>query len=181
VGTEKILHRCGRWQPSATVGAAYLAVGVRGSLNVYEFPSGKLMGSAPLVPHWHTRGFSFSPDGRELVLLYAESGHENNRMVGWDTTTGAVTLKRTIGPFTNAGNMGSHGEQQIEWFNNGKGWLLAGRALVDRASGKERWTAPERKPANAGRVIGDRLLMVQRRADSTELTSQKIPADSPSP
>jgi hypothetical protein len=158
-------------------GRKYLAVRGRESISVYDLASGESVGKAPFARQWHGRAISFSPDGKELLLLFSELGAA--KIVCWDTATGKIALQLTLGAFTGEGNIYDRGEQQVEWFDDGRGWLLAGRALIDRNSGKEIWTAPERPQLNPRKIVGDRMLMISRGKDYAELTAPQIPFDAP--
>jgi hypothetical protein len=112
-------------------------------------------------------GLAFSPDGKELAMLWNYVGRKKQgfgKVVVFDAATGKTLASHELAELTGV-DMGSPRDdfQALQWVPDGSGWLLYGLVLMDRQTGKE-----------LGRLGGDKTLARLRRfVDAGHVTTIK--------
>lgn len=139
--TQELADAIDKESPAISPGGKYLAMITRGSpitLQVYEVDSGNMRGEA-VLPHAdrgfsNVKGLAFSPDGKELAAYCEDSG--NLRLLCWNMESGELTdnieLKKSLREGMHDGN--SYEGRPIDWFPDGKRWLVDGQVVVDRTA-----------------------------------------------
>jgi hypothetical protein len=140
-------------------------------LIILELATGKVACDITLVAKDEVGGMSFglafSPDGKELVMLWNYIGRKKQgfgKLVVFDAATGKTLASHELADLTGV-DLGSprDGNQAIQWVPDGSGWLLYGLVLMDRQTGKE-----------LGRLGGDKKLAHLRRfVDAGHVTTLK--------
>jgi hypothetical protein len=112
-------------------------------------------------------GMAFSPDGKELAMLWNNVGRKKQgfgKMIVFEAATGKILASHELAELTGV-DMGSPRDdfQALQWVPDGSGWLLYGLVLMDRQTGKE-----------LGRLGGDKTLARLRRfVDASHVTTIK--------
>lgn len=139
VAEEKISH------PRCSPGGRYLAFAGpdtnASSVIVYDLQTGLKAGEFQTAGQGNAvkptiQGLAFSHDGREIAAFV--SGFKTGAfsigeaMQVWDTATGRLVYLRVLdrGPGRGALTIGC--PQPLQWFPDGKGWVLFQRYIVDR-------------------------------------------------
>jgi WD40 repeat protein/dienelactone hydrolase len=144
---------------------AYLAAAAREGLEVYDMGSGQRAGSQPYPAGGERQcwGLAFSPDGSELAGLF-DAG-PSRETVSWDLADGSVREHLTapgrwaeqVKPLP--GYVG----QSLEWLADGRGWLVAMRAGVERGSGRIAWHSDEPVKGRGRLVDGRKMVWLVRK------------------
>jgi WD40 repeat protein len=170
-------------------GGRYLAMEETDSdgfrLLVWDLTTGQMAGKVEFQPKsepWgQACGVSFSPDGREVAVLWRlNEANRWARLYCFDMTTGRRVCDYTIHrPLEMVETMWSRGGAAcLSWLPDGRGWLLFGCVMIDRQTGNEMGRVPP-EPKNEGefferRFIGrDHLTTIQGGFDK-KLTIQKV-------
>jgi hypothetical protein len=107
------------------------------------------------------RAVAFSPDGVELAMLY-ECAHEMELVI-IRVAGGKLAERLKIDERLQAVGRGTNDKsgRALEWFPSRKRWLVYGRGVVDRATGKIVWWMPddEDDAVAVRRVLDDRRLL----------------------
>lgn len=91
-----------------------------------------------VVPHF--LAFAFSHDGKEFAALMANVppsegvGPAREGIVVWDVATGRPTYARPIDGLIDPATKQS--DYPLQWFPDGRGWLVVQRFVVDREQGR---------------------------------------------
>lgn len=108
------------------------------SIAIYDFNTGEVAGELEFVNAPTTLlGLGFSHDGQEFAMAFdGEAPSYGERIFIWKTSTGAVVdtivLEEGVKKEHNLHGKGT----SLQWFPNGKQFLLHGVAIVDRAAKK---------------------------------------------
>ncbi len=170
---------------AATVspGGAYVALGMKSALYIYEVASGNLIGEVRLPPlsehdqegkHATFQALAFSWDGRELAAMLYSFG--NSHFVVWATDTGKVAANVQASQRLPA--FGRNSGPRLEWLQS-DGLLVDGKLLFHREA--------LRQPVEEfkGRTEFRRMLSWNKavtidsgkRARGMALVSMKLPGD----
>lgn len=128
-------------------------------LVVTEIATGKVVGDISFVgkdePFGGSAGVEFSPDGKELAVLWHYLGKKKGgygKVLVFDAATGKKLASHDLADVSGVDTGSKGGLEAIQWVPDGSGWLLFGSLLIDRQTGKE-----------LGRVGGDKKLAHLRR------------------
>jgi hypothetical protein len=139
-------------------------------LIIIELATGKVACDISLVGKDEVGGMSaglvFSPDGKELAMLWHFVGRKKEgfgKVVVFDAATGKMLATHELADLAGV-DLGTRGGlDAIQWVPDGSGWLLYGLVLMDRQTGKE-----------SGRLGGDKKLAHMRRfVDAGHVTTLK--------
>jgi hypothetical protein len=140
-------------------------------LIILELATGKVACDIRLVEKGEVGGMSFgmafSPDGKELAMLWNNVGRKKQgfgKIIVFEAATGKTLASHELAEMSGV-DMGSPRDdfQSIQWVPDGSGWLLYGLVLMDRQAGKE-----------LGRLGGDKTLARMRRfVDAGHVTTLK--------
>ncbi|OWK38682.1 GIDE domain-containing protein [Fimbriiglobus ruber] len=134
-------------------------------LVVFDLTTGKVVGDVMLQPrsepHGSSTGMAFSPDGKELAILWRISRKTTSwgKILVYNATTGTRTAELPVGQLVK--NMDSvysnGGAQTIQYTPDGSGWLIFGHLVVNRKTGEvARRIGPE--PKWQGEVLPRRFV-----------------------
>jgi len=160
-------------------GGNYLAVGETNDrpIKLFDIRNGATAGELELPAggeHRSVDALCFSPDGQEFAVLYRGT---NASLACWSLKTGKLVVEhkfeRSIGELAAAGQS----ESDLEFIPGGKGWLVAGKSIVDREQGGPIWTAKSAtRESNVVRLLdGERLLVIAGSFTNRKLTIDKLP------
>jgi len=119
-------------------GRYFAAMAGQDKLTVYESSSGQVVGAVDVKDLLHAspgvlQGLEFSPDSRQLALVYADT---DSRVLLLDVASG--TLADTIEMSGKSPLASAYGGAAIEWMGD-RGWCLFGGTLVDRTTRRVVW------------------------------------------
>ena len=166
-------------------GGRYLAIGTSLSdseLRIYDLNDGTLAGERA-ASEFGCDALAFSPDGSELAGVF--SFGLNAELIVWDVRTGRarqqIDLRSSLSDALPGG--GAHYDgRPLEWFPDGKRWLVYGHVVVDRDAGGVVWVLP--KDAGSGfsttprAIIGEnRVAVVMPGGKTGRLAAYALPED----
>ena len=128
-----------RENTAVSSGGRYLAVmGGRDQLAMYDSTTGKLAGELAVGDALGAatgvfEGMSFSPDGKQLGLVYADT---NSRLVLLDLASG--TIADTVELAGKSPLASAYRGATVEWLGD-KAWCLFGGTIVDRTTRRVVW------------------------------------------
>ena len=128
-----------RENTAVSSGGRYLAVmGGRDQLAMYDSTTGKLAGELAVGDSLGAatgvfQGMSFSPDGKQLGMVYAGT---NTRLVLMDMASG--TIADTVELAGKSPLASAYGGATVEWLGD-KAWCLFGGTIVDRTTRRVVW------------------------------------------
>ncbi|MEZ6133648.1 MAG: SHD1 domain-containing protein [Pirellulaceae bacterium] len=169
-------------------GGHYLAVAPRsqGTIQIYDLRNGAMAGRLEMPPSQsgtvvHSiEAVAFSQDGQEISVIY--SGSQSSGINIWRINNGElakqIEFKQSLSSL--ASGMYSDGFV-LQYLPDEKGWLLHGRAVIDRAVGSLVWTDPDQSPSatmSRRRVLNDgRVLALRGETASLSLSAESLPWD----
>ncbi len=137
--------------------------GIGQRMVITEIATGKVVGDITCVgkdePFAGSGGVVFSPDGKELAMLWQYLGGKKKDKFGkvlvFDAATGKKLASHDIQEMTGV-DLNTHGGAEcIQWIPDGSGWLLYGMVLIDRQTGKELGRiGGDKKAAHLHRFVG---------------------------
>ena len=167
-------------------GGGYVAVfdKAKQMLRFYDARTGERAGEIVLPPFqplgpMNCECVAFSPDGREVAALFFYNGHSH--LGCWDLRDGHLQSRIDFGGSLRAilASRFAYLYAPLEWFPNGKRWLVYGEGIVDRAAGKLMWKIPDelnRMRYGIRRVVSDDcVLSVMHEKDGLVLGSLTLP------
>jgi WD40 repeat protein len=130
-------------------GGKYLALKSGDDVLIFDLDQGKQAGQFAIPKGGRSfRELAFSPDGKELALLF--DSFTSMRIVTWDLegnrpgvehrVLGAVVRSLKTPGTIDGPNIyfGRH----LEWLGDGSGWLVRGEVVIDKANGALVWRVP---------------------------------------
>jgi len=122
----------------------------------------------------------FSPDGTELAGLFDD--YRWTRFMAWGP--GGKLVTSAIIPTKTPDSVSrppSYEGRPLEWLPNQSGWMVHGRGIVDKQTGKLAWTIPsglDDSPSQPRRLLDTgELLTVGGRTTAPILRSVRLPLD----
>lgn len=143
-------------------GGRYMAVTETkdNKLHVIELETGATVGITPMPTSsdgssYRCIGMQFTRDGTKLAGLF-DIGSVS-RILSWDITNGEVNDNFRFDQRVSALIEGAYSYKgaKLEWFPNGKRYLLYGTAIFDRDAGRIVWSIPKTNVDLPRRIIDD--------------------------
>jgi hypothetical protein len=140
--------------------------GIGQRLIITEIATGKVVGDVTCVgkeePFGGSGGIVFSPDGKEIAILWVYLGGKKEKfgkVLVFDAATGKKLASHDIPEMKGADTNTKGGAECIQWVPDGSGWLLYGMVLVDRKTRKElAHLGGDKKLAHLHRFVGPEYL-----------------------
>lgn len=172
-------------------GGRYLAIAGEGStpgtVYFYDLTTGKQAGT--LVPEGRRpfrpffTAFAFSPDGTEFAAYLvgiADGMNASEAMACWDLKTGRLLENRILDRGPGRGALNTVSPEPLQWFPDGKGWLLFQRYVVDRAAGAVVQTLSDSGEAFGyfgTKILDDRRILASAVRGRLQVTEVRRSAD----
>lgn len=152
-------------------GGKYIALEsefLQGWITVYDIANGKAVGelrvnSAKDAGYIQFFGLAFSPDGKQLAGIWDASGGKSATQIAiWNMADGKLAENVLITPGIKAKYEPDSQSYSLQWFPDGKRFLVHGVAIVDRAKQEtvytfEKTTVPSRtirRPLSSALIAG---------------------------
>lgn len=171
-----------------THGGNYIAIGSRGNdpIQFYDLRNGAMAGTLELPTTDADSTFkptiesiAFSLDGNEVAAIY--SGAKSAGLAVWGVTDGKLFHHRSFDQplhslFSGSGYQGP----TLQYLPTDRGWLLFGRAVIDRDASGVAWIEPDMPGFAASRaqrlVLSDgRVVALRGSSGTANLSAQPLP------
>ncbi len=141
-----------------------------------DLKGGHRAGELPLPAGSKCLGLAFSPDGQSLAGLFRIDN--STRILAWNLDAGTGSAHLMLDPAA-VPKVSVYQGPALEWLPEGDGWLLYGRALVDRKSGAVYWRLPaEDRDWTPRHVLpGGRVAYVKGSGKERALVVEPLPAE----
>jgi WD40 repeat protein len=168
-------------QAAISPGGSYIALSESSNkaVQIFDLRNGERAGE--LEATHEGRGYRslsslrFSADGQELAALYDSP---KAALFCWSMKNGKPTaqheFERPLHEYVSGGSQGT----AFDFIPGGKGWLLGGKAVVDREKGGPIWVAKStsgRDSTFLRMLDGERFLVAAGSFDNRKLTTDKLP------
>jgi WD40 repeat protein len=195
VSTGKALHRFtgpawffDRSTIALSPGRQYLALCAKDRLFVYDLGTGLAVGRKALprpqpVGTQFCQGIAFSADGTELAAIFQVGGR--SQLFIWDVGQGNVVGEHSFA--VNFKTTMSHAHlyhgRPLEWLTDHSGWLVFGKAVIDRTTGEQIGDIPVAAgdvwPGPRQVLDQDRVLVVSVSRNWRTVESVSLPRNKP--
>ncbi|MBO0699587.1 MAG: hypothetical protein J2P46_14420 [Zavarzinella sp.] len=153
-------------------------------LVITEIATGKVVGDISFVgkdePFGGSAGVEFSPDGKELAVLWHSLGKKKGgygKVLVFDAATGKKLASHDLADVSGVDTGSKGGLEAIQWVPDGSGWLLFGSLLIDRQTGKELGRAGgDKKLAHLRRFVGPGHLTALKGGLDSAMSLEPAPA-----
>ena len=132
-------------------------------LIIVELATGKVVGDREFLgknePFGGSSGIVFSPDGKEIAMLWQYLGPKQKlfgKVLVFDAANGKTVAAYDLVDMSGIETGSRNGLEAIQWTPDGSGWLLFGTLLLDRKTGKElsRIAGDKKSPTKLRRFVG---------------------------
>lgn len=146
--------RSERFEASVAVSplGKYVAVAHERRIRLFETEKGEHVGEITSLPNLVCRGIAFSNNGQELAALF-----DKDRIFAWSLKDGEQLLEHDL---KEERLDRLHVEATLQWLPDDIGWLVEGKYLLERESGRSVWVlGPELSRRPTPRVLTNNHLL----------------------
>jgi WD40 repeat protein len=183
-----IPHSVSSKQITMTRGGHYLAISPRGDdpIQFFDLRNGALAGTLPMPPiqtgsplRPTVESIAFSLDGNELAAAY--SAGTTSGIAIWGVVDGKNIRNHTFDrPLYSLFSGSGYAGPTLQYLPDDRGWLLYGRAVIDRGAKGVAWVEPNMPGFSASQtqrqVLADgRIVALRGTTGTTNLSAQPLP------
>jgi hypothetical protein len=147
--------------PAVSPGGKYFAIAEAGKVRIVSLDSGMEAASLKVPEGLGCHLVAFAPEGTHVAGLF--SNFQKLTVLIWDLGSGMQVADHAAQPF----HAPFYDGPKLAWSPDGKGYLLNGEAIYDRATGKVLWKLPQKH----GRV---QLLAVNHAVAVTDVPGKRL-------